>query len=246
MKTIITLITLILSHLAMAEDMQNYLSETEELAQEGKHKEALERYIWFHDHALEHQPSMYGVRLSFALSSWKRLADKYPSAMKAFKEIRDKKTKKLSGGNGNAAIFHDVVALNRTLGDETKTITLFEAIAKMDPQLANDCWGIAKEAVFKEKRYDLAQQYVKSVAKEFDRVESSYERNIKMYENPDMGGEQFKEYNENRLVKEALQLIEVSLAIGKRDDAVAIQKRVLALVKDDRLIEAIPAKDSTK
>lgn len=246
MKTITILLTLILSHLAMAEDMQNYLSKTEELAQEGEHKEALERYIWFHDHALEHQPSMYGVRLSFALSSWKRLADKYPPAMKAFKEIRDQKTKKLSGGNGNRAIFHDVVALNRTLGDETKTITLFESIAKKDQQMANDCWGIAKAAVFKEKRYDLAQQYVKSVSKEFDRVERSYERKIKMYANPDMGGERFKAYNENNLVKEVLQLIEVSLAIGKRDDALAIQKRALALVKDDRLIEAIPAKGSAK
>ena len=230
----------------MAEDMQNYLSKTEELSREGKHEEALKRHIWFHNHALEHQPSMYGVRLSFALSYWKRLADKYPPALKALKDIRDANVKEMEDGTGDGRLFHDVVALNRTLGEETKTITLFESIAKNDPQMAKDCWGTAKEAVFKEKRYDLAQQYVKSVSKEFDRVERNYERKIKMYANPDMGGEQFKEYNENRLVKEALQLIEVSLAIGKRDDALAIQKRALALVKDDRLIEAIPAKGSAK
>jgi len=41
-----------------------------DLAHQGKNEEALERFLWFHDHALEHDPAMHGVRLPYALSSW--------------------------------------------------------------------------------------------------------------------------------------------------------------------------------
>jgi len=65
--------------------MQKYLSDTQQMVREGRYQEALERFVWFHDHALEHEPSaMYGVRLSFALSYWKSLGDVYPPAMTAW------------------------------------------------------------------------------------------------------------------------------------------------------------------
>ena len=32
---------------------------------EGRYEEALREQIWFHDHALEEQRSLYGVRLSY-------------------------------------------------------------------------------------------------------------------------------------------------------------------------------------
>ena len=47
--------------------MQKYLSDTQEMVRKGKYKEALERFVWFHEHALEHDPAMTGVRLSFAV-----------------------------------------------------------------------------------------------------------------------------------------------------------------------------------
>ena len=61
-----------------ANDMQVYLNETQELVRQQRYAEALERFLWFHDHALEHNPGMAGVRLSFALSYWKNLGDVYP------------------------------------------------------------------------------------------------------------------------------------------------------------------------
>ena len=53
--------------------MSEYLDYARKLHDEGRHQEALERYVWFHDNALDHAPSMYGVRLSFALSDWENL-----------------------------------------------------------------------------------------------------------------------------------------------------------------------------
>lgn len=53
MKTVLTAFALIFatSLSAHAKDMQKYLSDTQSLVRQGKHKEALERYQWFHDHA---------------------------------------------------------------------------------------------------------------------------------------------------------------------------------------------------
>jgi len=60
------------------QDMCKYMDDTHTLVKQGKYAEALERMIWFHNHALEHELGMYGVRLSFALSEWKELGDVYP------------------------------------------------------------------------------------------------------------------------------------------------------------------------
>ncbi len=135
-KTILPLITLLMSSLTQAEDMQKYLSDTKDLTRAGKYEEALKRHIWFHDHALEHQPSMYGVRLSFALSNWKELGDKYPPAKQALVETRDRKMKTLLDGKESHELFHDVSSINETLGESEKTVSLFEDIDEKQPKIA--------------------------------------------------------------------------------------------------------------
>lgn len=45
---------------------------------EGNHETALRELIWFHDHSLEEDPALCGVRLSFALSYWMEVAQVYP------------------------------------------------------------------------------------------------------------------------------------------------------------------------
>jgi len=62
--------------------MQVYLNETNKMVKKGQYKEALQRFIWFNEHALEYDESMTGVRLSFALGYWKELGDIYPPALK--------------------------------------------------------------------------------------------------------------------------------------------------------------------
>ena len=144
---------------AHAEDMHKYLSDTRGLVREGKHKEALDRFLWFHDHALEHAPAMYGVRLSFALGDWKELGDLYPPALIALKKTRDDKTALLAQGNGNRSLFHDVMALNRTLGDDSKTVELFRKLDHDQKRLAKQCWPIAERVIIEAKAYDLAKKY---------------------------------------------------------------------------------------
>ena len=239
-KLIVAIVVLFtVSLTAHAEDMQKYLSDTEALVREGKHKEALERFLWFHDNALEHQPSMYGVRLSFALSSWKQLGDVYPPSLSAMQEIRDKKTQQMIQGKGNSHLFHDVTALNRTLGDDTKTVDLFRKLDKEQKDLAKQCWNMGKDAIIKTKAYDLARKYIGNPVREWGKVKEMYDMNKAMYGGKNFG-EHFKTYNENNLVEESLKLIEVALALDDKKAAKEIQAKALAILDDYRLNDAIP------
>ena len=53
MKAILIATLIAISIKSFGQDMQKYLSETKEMVTQKKYKEALERYIWFQDHALE-------------------------------------------------------------------------------------------------------------------------------------------------------------------------------------------------
>jgi hypothetical protein len=218
-----------------AEDMQKYLATTQEMARQGKYKEALERHIWFHDHALEQQPSIYGVRLSFALGYWQELGDKYPPAKKAFIETRDRKTRRIMNGTGDAALFSDVAAFNETLQEEKKTLALFEFLDKENPALAKRCWHEVKNSVISSRRFDLARRYLHDLIGEFARIKLFYDQNVAHYDDPRMSRGIFQPYNENNFVEDSLRLIQVAVAWKDLDSAREIQKRALACIHDERL-----------
>src|SRR6185436_13019993 len=81
------------------------LNEAKQLMQAEKYEEALQRHIWYHNHALEIKPSLSGVRLSFALANWVELGRRYPRAKQALVEIRDQKTRAIDEGRGYSHLF---------------------------------------------------------------------------------------------------------------------------------------------
>ncbi|MCJ7483272.1 MAG: hypothetical protein MUO31_09940 [Thermodesulfovibrionales bacterium] len=222
-----------------AEDMGKYFKDTKEMVRQGKYKEALERFIWFHDHALEHEPAMYGVRLSYALDSWKALGEVYPPAKKAFLETRDRKTHQLKKGEGDSSLFHDVASLNRTLQEEGKTVELFKILDKENPTLAKKSWNVAKDYVIDAKCFDLARKYLGNLVREFTSVKAMYDRNVTLYDDPRIGGKDFKAYNENNFVEESLRLIQVAVALGDKEAAKEIQKQALMVANDNRIHNAV-------
>lgn len=240
MKVLIAVLALLTAASTYAGDMQKYLSDTQDLVRQGKKQEALEHFIWFHDHALEYEPAMYGVRLSFALSYWKQLGDGYPPALVAMKKIRDDKTALLADKKGNRTLFHDVMALNRTLGEDSKTVDLFRKLDQEQKELAMQCWDVAKEAIVKAKAYDLARKYISNPVREFDKVKAMYDQNTAMYGGENFG-ERFKAFNENHFVEETIRLIDVAVALNDSNAAKEIQLQALAILDDYRLRDAIPS-----
>jgi len=235
---VFVLTTLLIVH---AEDLQKYFRDTQDLVRAGQYQEAAERYLWFHNHVLEHEPSMYGMRLTSALMYWKELGDVYPPALASIRKIRDEKTDILVQKSGNHHLFHDVAALNNTLEEDTKTIELFRILDKEQPDLAKQCWRAAKDAVITGKAYDLVRKYIGSPVRELDMLKKIYEAHKAKYDDESKAyGEHFKKFNEDKFVRESLKLIELALALDDTESAKEIQSKALAIFEDDRLKDAIP------
>ena len=167
MKKIILIFLLVFTNCTYAEDMMQYMKDTDDLITMEEYEEALERTIWFHNHALEHRSSLYGVRLSFALSSWYEFGKKYPPALDALKTIRANKIESLLTGTGNPELFHDVIAINRTISEDSKSLDLFRALDSKQPELAKESWHFIKDLVIKSKDHDLINKYIGNMLIEY-------------------------------------------------------------------------------
>jgi hypothetical protein len=240
MRAIVLALLLLFPGMARAGDMQKYLSDTQELVRRGEPQQALTRFIWFHEHALEHEPAMYGVRLSFALSYWKSLGAEYPPALDAMVEIRDRSAARLLSGKPQPSLFHDVVSLNRTLEEDDRTVELFERLDAERPQDTRDLWEMAKEALFAAKRYDLIAKYLGNPLSQFTKITALYDMNTSMYDDDRFKDPHFREYNENSFVEECVRLIEISVQIGNDAAALDIQQKALSVLDDARLRAALP------
>ena len=136
------------------------LDDARRFADEGRYDEALEKHIWFHEHALDHDSSFYGVRLSFALSDWVELGQLYPKALAKLREIRDMKTALLELGDEDEELFHDVSAINRELGDHEETVTIFKILDVKREGFAASVHKDAFAALVIAKEFRLARKYL--------------------------------------------------------------------------------------
>lgn len=219
--------------------MQKYLSDTRALIKKGDYQEALKRCIWFHEHVLEYNKAMAGVRRSFALSDWKSLGKVYKPATDSLIAIRDRKTAQLINYGTPRDLFADISAINRTLEQTFKTIELFETLREKQPEGILTYWIYAKDALFAAKRYDIIRKYIGNPVREFSIVEDMYRLNSSHYKNPKIGKANFIAYNENSFVEKSIQLIQFALSVGDEKAAIEIQQKALKIVEDYRLRDAI-------
>lgn len=235
MKRLLSICLLSLSLSAGAQSMREYLSETRWMIEGGNYPEALNRCVWFHEHALEYEKSMYGVRLSFALSDWKTLGEKYPPAMASLKAIRDAGTAKLLTDGGSADLFADVAAINRTLEVNHMTTTLFETLMVSHPDKAKSYWHYVSKLYLSGKNYEIASQFLAEPETEFEKIQQSFQMKKEHSASLGENKEFFLHYAKERFVEKSLQLIDYAIASDKLDAAKEIQKLAYETLPDPRL-----------
>jgi len=126
----------------------------------GKYEDALRDHLWFHEHALEEDPSLAGVRLSFALRDWIYLAEQFPLARRALQAIRDRDAQRILNGGATLGRFHDVSAINSALGEDRATYELFSQLDTQLPELAKDCADLALPALVAVEDFPMARRYL--------------------------------------------------------------------------------------
>ena len=135
-----------------------------ELANAGRHDEALEHYMALWDAPAEENPGFVGVRVSFLLGRIERLARQYPPAKEALEARR--KTAELAilrgdGEDGSAAarqLFLDYDSLSSRLDpDPERALDLYDRILARGDELLETRKELAHQfegALLEARRYD--------------------------------------------------------------------------------------------
>ncbi|RYD22568.1 MAG: hypothetical protein EOP87_26925 [Verrucomicrobiaceae bacterium] len=218
--------------------MQKALDDAREFTKEGKYKEALERHIWFHDHALAKNPAYYGVRLSFALSDWIALGAKYPEALAALRKIRDDKTARLAGGEDNRPLFHDVESINGALGEPRATVELFRKLDAGRPVFAASVVDMAGETLVDAGEFALVKKYMGDPDKRFNTAKSDYDRGLE-YAKTSRVPDAARGAHERIFSSEVVRIVSVLEKTGDKEKAAEIQKKALAVLDSPTIRDAL-------
>ena len=215
------------------------LQRGQEAAAAGRYQEALRDYIWFHEHALEHEPSLYGVRLSFALWYWMELANEYPEARTALKRIRDEKTARLLKGDAARDLFHDVESINESLENEEATYELFATLEKAKPDFAAACADLAMPAIVKAEDFEMALRYTPSPGDDLRRCSEAFNRDIEELERQPPSKVPRLEAYVQLYVRRVHLLLKILRGNNQNSEADALRVRALELVKSPSARDAV-------
>ena len=216
------------------------LHRAQSAAMEGRHEEALREYIWFHNHALRHQPSLYGVRLSFALWYWMELAKAYPKARRELERIRARKSAVLRNGKGTRDMFHDVTAINRHLRRPRDTYRLFRKLQSTRPRLASRCATLAMPAIVLSRDFELARRYLPRPDRRVAQLAKRLNKAIASLK-PRTSRAPAREAYVHNYCEDVRMLVSVLRGVGERDRAAEIRSSALGLLNSRSVREAVAA-----
>lgn len=193
-------------------------------ADEGRFAVAAEKHLWFHEHVLERDPAMSGVRMSFALSAWASLAHRHAPAMTQLLAVRDQALARIdAGGRPGQQALGEVIHINNYLGGQSEsTRDAFKRLADRDPVLAERDVLDVLPALIQLNEFELASQHLR-VDAVVGRVESLYKL-IQEHPPSKLSASERAEMLRSQQRVIDVQLARVVLVLGKeRRDAEAEQ-----------------------
>ncbi len=217
-------------------DIRARLDLARSLVERGEHAQAADEYLWLWRNMLEHQPSMYGVRLSFMAGDMQRLARRDPEARKRFIALRDETGRRLENDKVDPDDLVDWVVLNnRVLDDQAATLAWYERVKDerrwrpMVDRVSRDL----TEMFISMKRWAEVGRLAKDPLADLDQ-EIEFLRHAARIRLPEgMGDEQRKimEETPKRLFREKVARVHAGLLAAGRDD-VALKYARRALKAD--------------
>ena len=235
-------------------DVNKIWNDAKDLMEQGKYEDALQRHLWYFNHALEYDQGQTGVRLSFALSQWVELGRRYPKAKQALVEIRDRDTQLLASGQGYANLFSDVNSINNYLGQDDATLALFKTMYQTDNRLAKECYFWAENLLIQHGEYELLLNCIGDPQARFESARQGFAMQIqsqqrmaelrKQYPAPPLPGGAFRppdmgQLATNNFVGQVCKLVEILVATGHQADAEKIRDQAMTVLDDVRLKSAV-------
>ena len=226
---------------AWGESLDQTIVQAAALAAAGKYEDALEKHVWFHNHALEVDPNYRGVRRSFALEYWVKLGEKYPPALEKLIAIRDEATAKLESGETSWGLFADVQSINSYLREPEKTVALFKRIESADPAFAGTIYGRADEELISAGEYALARKYLGDPLRHLEKARQNFESGIAFSKRQSAPETQqlMRRTTEQLFEAKAVRIIVVLAKTGDAKLARDLQSKALAVLDSPGIKSAL-------
>jgi len=100
----------------------------QQLAKDGDPAEALKEVLWCYDVGMVQISSMSAVRSSSGTSTLAKLGERYPAALEALRQRRDKARERMLADESDYAAVSEFGSINRALNDEAASIALFDQL----------------------------------------------------------------------------------------------------------------------
>ena len=166
---------------------------------------ALEDAIWFWEHALEHEPSQYGVRLSFFLSNLVKLSELHKPARDYMDAQRTCRLEALERGEIDDDGFNELTSIDERLNGPETFLEHFATLERTQPELARECGPMEWRMFYQLGVWTWIERYPPD-AQKLIRVAS------RRLENPETSESLRKYY-----LGKAADLREVLLRLGNQD-----------------------------
>ena len=204
-------------------DPEKVLDRARKFHRQGAYEKALQDHIWFHDNAVKYKPSLYGVRLSFALIDWIELGKKYPDAHNALIDIRNTKADLIKNDQGTPALFHDVAAINHYLYDRQRTVDLYKELIDIDFDLAKQCYDLAKSDLIALHEFKICNRMMPSPVFIVRDMQAMLDKNIEIYKSTQWADNAHLEWTIAHFLEEA----EATLMVLSKNNRFAEAERFL-------------------
>jgi hypothetical protein len=210
-------------------DPEKVLARARKYFQQGNYEKALQDHIWFHDNALKYKPSLYGVRLSFALLDWIELGKEYPKAHNELVDIRNRKANLIRKKKGTQELFHDVKSINKYFNESRRTVDLYKDMIICDFNLAKQCYCLAKDDLIAHRKFELCNQMMEAPMFIVRDMKEMLEQNITIYKTNQWADEPHLEWS----IKHYLEEAEFTLIVLVKNKRFVEANRFLANAGED-------------
>jgi hypothetical protein len=214
------------SSLDPGRDPREILQEARRCAASGVYAEALEHHLWFHRHALDHRPSLYGVRLSYALHDWVALGAVYPPALEALRETRDECDVRMRSGEGDRWVFNDLAAINRVLRAEHQTLALFAWLDTHLPSRAAEVYETAQPLLVRARQYRVCGRYLDPDAS-LQRLRGILQARTQLVTKDPRYDIRFEARSQRNFAVDAATMVALLVLNDRREDAERIAEQAL-------------------
>jgi hypothetical protein len=186
----------------------------------GAYAEALNSYSWVYENGMVYDPMWIGPRNSFVVMEWAELGQVYPPARTDLESVLKAKTARLREGALDHVLFHDVMAINRALGQLALTSALFAEIAERNPEFAQKCFPFALPALIETLDISLARRFIRSPEEFLAVWIKMIQSSIKNDDGATDDKSNLKRWGSKKIYLDHVhQLLDVLVGVGEIDEA---------------------------